>query len=153
MNVALLKEELIDDEGFKGVIYLDHLGNRTVGVGHLITQNDHEYHLPVGTVVNAARVMELLEKDMTRAIKGAESLFEDFYGLPEDVQHVLVNMCFQMGRNGVSKFRNMRKAIEEREYKKAAAEMLDSRWAQQTPNRARRLAKIMREAQDENQED
>lgn len=150
MNTLLLREELIDDEGFKGVIYLDHLGNKTVGVGHLITQNDPEYDLPVGTQINAARVIELLEKDMTRAIKGAHSLFEDFYGLPEDIQHVLVNMAFQLGTTGLSKFKNMIAAIKEEDYIRASKEMLDSRWAQQTPNRAKRLADRMRSHAEEN---
>jgi lysozyme len=34
--------------------------------------------------------------------------------------------------------------LKERDYKKAADEMLDSRWAKQTPNRAKELAEIMR---------
>ena len=56
---------------------------------------------------------------------------------------VLVNMAFQMGVTGVKQFKNMWAAIENQDYEEAAAEMLNSRWAGQTPNRASELARIM----------
>lgn len=56
---------------------------------------------------------------------------------------VLVNMAFQMGVAGVKKFKNMWAALEEQDYKAASAEMLNSRWARQTPSRANELARIM----------
>lgn len=56
---------------------------------------------------------------------------------------VLVNMAFQMGVTGVKQFKNMWAALEEQDYKTASAEMLNSRWARQTPSRANELARIM----------
>ena len=52
-------------------------------------------------------------------------------------------MVFQLGTTGVRKFRNMLDALESRDYKRASAEMLDSRWHAQTTNRCESLAKIM----------
>ena len=58
-------------------------------------------------------------------------------------------MAFQLGTVGLSKFVNFEHALYERDYKRAAEEMLNSRWATQTPNRAKRLADRMRAAQEE----
>jgi lysozyme len=52
-------------------------------------------------------------------------------------------MVFQLGVGGVSKFKAMWKALEENDYTTASIEMLDSRWAKQTPTRAENLADIM----------
>ena len=64
--------------------------------------------------------------------------------LTQSRQEVLFNMAYQLGVNGLLKFKNMWSAIEARDYNKAADEMLDSRWYTQTPNRAKKLSDIMR---------
>jgi lysozyme len=56
-------------------------------------------------------------------------------------------MVFQMGASGVSKFRKMLAALDKKDYDLAATEMLDSRWHEQTPKRAQRLALQMRTGQ------
>ena len=56
-------------------------------------------------------------------------------------EEILIEMVFQLGKNGVSKFKNMWKALAEKNYIGASYEMLDSRWAKQTPNRAKAMAK------------
>jgi lysozyme len=55
-------------------------------------------------------------------------------------------MVFQLGKSGVSKFRNMWKALQQDppQYDVASIEMLDSRWAKQTPNRAKAMADQMK---------
>ena len=53
-------------------------------------------------------------------------------------------MVFQLGRTGVKKFRNMWKALSEHNYIGASFEMLDSKWAKQTPNRAKDMADQMK---------
>jgi lysozyme len=53
-------------------------------------------------------------------------------------------MCFQLGVTGVSKFRNMFEALKIPDYNKASEEMLDSKWHEQTPARAKSLSYIMR---------
>ena len=50
-----------------------------------------------------------------------------------------------MGPAGVGKFKNMLLALQNQSYAEAAAEMLDSRWAKQTPNRAKKLSSQMEE--------
>lgn len=60
---------------------------------------------------------------------------------------VLQAMAFQMGINGLASFKNMLEAAQRFDYNRAAEEMLNSRWAQQTPERAKRMAEMMRTGQ------
>ena len=64
--------------------------------------------------------------------------------MPQEVQEVVLNMCYQLGITGVSKFRKAISALQEGEWQEAADEMLDSLWARQTPNRAEELSNIVR---------
>ena len=89
--------------------------------------------------------MEILEKDLENAISGAEELLGE-YTVHDQCKEILVEMVFQLGKTGVSKFRNMWSALKDQrtpDYKTAAAEMLDSRWAKQTPNRAKKMSELM----------
>ena len=58
---------------------------------------------------------------------------------PEEVQQIVVNMMFNMGRPRLSKFKNFRAAMEDRDWKRAAVEGRDSLWYRQVTNRAERL--------------
>ena len=68
----------------------------------------------------------------------------DWYDdLPPEVQGVVLEMTFQMGTSGMLKFKKLIKAMADKEWAKAAAEMKDSRWYRQTPGRCERLADIV----------
>lgn len=132
------------DEGIVHHIYEDSLGYKTVGVGHFLNpKKDPEFFSPVGTRVPRERIVELFEADCLTAIKGAKDNLASFDELPSEAQSILVEMCFQMGHTGVSKFKKMLAALDARDFPLAAAEMLDSRWANQTPDRAQRAAERM----------
>jgi lysozyme len=64
--------------------------------------------------------------------------------IDERAEEILIEMVFQLGRTGVKKFKNMWKALAEHNYLGASFEMLDSRWAKQTPNRAKDMADQMK---------
>ena len=143
MNMDRLLESVKKHEGYRNKVYLDTLGKRTVGVGHLCVEDfwedDKEYEEKF--------LMEILQKDLQEAIKGARELMEerDCLEIDDKAEELLIEMVFQLGKNGVSKFRNMWKALAEKNYIGASYEMLDSRWAKQTPNRAKAMAKTMKE--------
>lgn len=134
-------EQLKIDEGVVHEIYLDHLGYPTFGVGHLILESDEEHGRPVGTPVSEERTRACFERDLDIAIGECELLYEDgvFGDLPDEVQQILVNMMFNMGRTRLSKFKKMHDAILEGDWKTAAVEGRDSRWYKQVTNRAERL--------------
>ena len=143
MNMDRLLESVKKHEGYRNKVYLDTLGKRTVGVGHLCVEDfwedDKEYE--------ESFLMEILEKDLQEAIRGARSLMEEHgcADINEKAEELLIEMVFQLGKTGVSKFKNMWKALAEKNYIGASYEMLDSRWAKQTPNRAKAMAKTMKE--------
>ena len=130
-------------EGYRNKVYLDTLGKRTVGVGHLCVEDfwedDKEYEEKF--------LMTILEHDLETAIKGAKDLMSEngCMDIDEVAEEIIIEMIFQLGKTGVSKFKNMWKALEQSppEYSVAASEMLDSRWAKQTPNRAQGMSAQM----------
>ena len=143
MDMDRLLESVKKHEGYRNKVYLDTLGKRTVGVGHLCVEDfwedDKEYEEKF--------LMTILEHDLSTAIKGANDLMAEHgcMDINEKAHEILIEMVFQLGKTGVSKFRNMWKALSELNYVGASYEMLDSRWAKQTPNRANAMAKIMKE--------
>jgi len=143
MNLEQLRLEIEADEGVKYEVYLDHLGLPTCGIGHLVVEGDEEYGAEVGTPVSEERVAELFESDVQVTIDECERLYSGFSELPEEVQHILANMMFNMGRPRLSGFKKFNAAVEAGEWQEASEEMIDSRWYRQVTNRAERLVKRM----------
>ena len=105
-------------------------GKLTIGYGrnleHGITEDEADY---------------LFENDFERARNGAQ-LFRGYHELNEIRQGVVIEMVFQMGVAGVEKFKKFWLAIQDHDWSRAADEMLDSKWAKQTPERAKELARL-----------
>ena len=115
-----------------------------MGIGHLV--QDHELErFAEGVEIPMDEIMEIFEMDLNRAAAGADMLIEDNVGhdLPQHVGEVILEMVFQLGTTGVSKFKKFWKALRVKDWKKAAAEMKDSRWHSQTPRRCESLAEIV----------
>lgn len=138
-----LKEQLKIDEGVKYEIYEDHLGYATFGIGHLITDADEEYGWPIGTKVSEDRVNEVFKIDVQKFINETQKVFPDLINKPDNIQIVLINMCFNLGAPRLSKFKKFIAAINDEQWIEAAVEMMDSRWARQVGPRAERLKQIV----------
>ena len=144
MDIEKLREEIKYDEGSVNKIYLDHLGLATFGIGHLVTEWDEEYGWEVGTPVSEDRCNEVFDSDIQVVLSDCEHLYPDFNELPEEVQRIIANMMFNMGRPRLSKFKGMKRGVDARDWNKAADEMVDSRWYRQVTKRADRLVERMR---------
>ena len=142
MNMDRLLASVKKHEGYRNKVYLDTLGKRTVGVGHLCVEefweDDKEYEEKF--------LMDILEADLQNAIKGAKDLMSEngCMDMDEVAEEIIIEMIFQLGKTGVSKFKNMWKALAELNYVGASYEMLDSKWAKQTTNRANGMADTMK---------
>jgi GH24 family phage-related lysozyme (muramidase) len=141
MNRQAVYEQLKLDEGVRYAIYLDHLGLATFGIGHLITESDEEYGRPVGTAITEERVRSCFQRDLDIAIGECRTLYGErtIDELPDEVQQILVNMMFNMGRPRLSGFKKFNAAILAGDWAEAAKEGRDSRWHKQVTNRAERL--------------
>ena len=126
----MLIDNIKKSEGFVDHIYKDHLGKDTIGYGTLMPLTEKECELLLIHRLDKLKD-EIFDKKSIVAL------------LSENRQDVIFEMCYQMGVRGVLNFKMMWKAIEQGDYKEASKQMLDSRWAEQTPQRAYKLARIM----------
>jgi lysozyme len=144
MNLSELKDQLIIDEGVKYESYLDHLGLKTVGIGHLCREGEPEYDSKLGEKISEDRCTELFEQDIQTVIYDCKKIYDDWDKLPEEVQQICANMMFNLGYPRYSKFRKKIQAVVDGHWDEAANQMMDSRWYNQVPNRAKRLVERMR---------
>ena len=131
-----LKSQLLREEGAESCAYQDSLGFWTIGVGRLIDSRK-------GGGLSPDEIDMLLENDIKRNYEAVLAALPWMEKLNDARQAVLIGMAFQMGIGGLLKFKRALGSIEDGQYSEAAMEMLDSLWAQQTPERAKRLAKQM----------
>lgn len=144
--IEIAKEDIIRHEGYVREIYLDTEKLPTFGVGHLVTELDPEYTWPVGSPVTDERILQAFHDDFMVALKDAQELFDDFNSHSLTVQRVLVNMAFNLGRTRLGKFKNMIAAVNDKDYSRAADEMIDSRWYRQVGRRSKELVEMMKTA-------
>tara|TARA_Y100000296_G_scaffold37328_2_gene43266 strand:+ start:2873 stop:3313 length:441 start_codon:yes stop_codon:yes gene_type:complete len=144
MDIEQLRNELSKDEGCVHEVYLDHLGNPTFGIGHLIRSCDPESECEIGTAISESRVIAVFEEDIQNVISDCEKLYPNFDDLPEEVQLIIANMMFNMGYTRLNKFKGMKRGVDARDWNTAANEMVDSRWYKQVTERADRLVTRMR---------
>jgi lysozyme len=130
-----LSEQLRRDEGQRRTAYQDTRGVWTVGVGHNL-------RVPLSD----AAMTQILTDDIEVAERACRTL-PIWSGLSEPRQGVLLNMTFNLGFEGLMRFRKMYEALVVHDYARAAEEMLDSDWASQVGARADRLARQMQEDQ------
>ena len=129
-----LLEKIKHHEGFVEHVYDDSLGIPTIGYGFAIKD----------LILDEDIAEEILIRKLEKLKRNANSRFQWLEDMPQEVQAVILNMCYQLGVTGVSKFRKAISALQEGDWDEAANEMLDSLWARQTPNRATELSDIVR---------
>lgn len=136
MNIERIIERLKVEEGFRPVAYWDRkqwtygYGCKAPGEGATITEPEAE---------------KLVWKHILVAVGGFVDLF---LGCPTPInevrQEALVDMIFNMGEDGVRKFRQMVEDIMDKDpddWREIAQHALDSLWYKQTGNRAKRIVK------------
>lgn len=146
--IEIVKEDLIRHEGYVAEIYLCSEGYPTFGIGHMVNESDMEHSWPVGTPVEDQRILDIFNEDCDVAYTDACELVLNFADQAPDAQRVLVNMAFNLGRNRLSKFKKMLKAVNEGNYLVAANEMINSKWYSQVGRRSKELVDIMKDAKD-----
>ena len=90
--------------------------------------------------MNADEAEAILQVRLTNLLDSLEIALRWLQDAPVEVRSVLLNMAYQLGLTGLLKFKRTLRYLEIKQYDSAAKEMLDSRWANQTPERATRLS-------------
>jgi len=138
---AELTRQLKADEGVKPCVYKDSLGYATIGVGRLVDDRKS------GAGLRPIEIDFLLQNDIDDRIEQLTRRLPWFQNLDDARRGALLNMAFQLGVDGLLGFKNTLKMVEDGRYSEAADNMLLSKWAQQTPARAKRMAEQMRTGQ------
>lgn len=133
MNII---DQLRREEGSVPHAYQDHLGFWTIGVGRLIDKRK-------GGGLSDEEISYLLKNDVDRIATKLRKELTFFEKLNEPRQAVLIGMAFQMGIAGLLEFKQTLRAVEDERWHDAAAQMLRSKWASQTPKRAHRMSRQM----------
>ena len=129
-----LIDQIKEHEGFRSTVYQCTEGHDTIGFGFKVA--DLELDLDLAE--------EILVRKLEHLIRRVKNRFSWVNDAPYEIQDVIYNMCYQMGVSGFSKFKKTIKYLADKNYDKASKEMLDSRWARQTPNRAIELSNIVK---------
>ena len=140
MDYQAVKDRIKKHEGFRNTVYLDSLGKATIGYGHLLTEDDD---FEEGIQYDKSLLENLFDKDFNRSAYNAEQLLEGI-DICDTAREIIVEMVFQLGIGGVSKFKKMFEALRKKDYNEAAEQMLDSKWRVQTPKRCEELSDLMR---------
>ncbi len=127
-------ESIKEHEGFSSTAYKCSQGKITIGFGRNLEDNG----------ITSDEADSLLLNDIQRVVIDLQTYLENFRFLPDNVQDVLIEMAYQLGMNGLIKFKKTLEHIKNEDYKSASIEMLNSKWAKQTPNRAKTLSNLMK---------
>ena len=137
-----IKQRIKEHEGYRDTVYSDSLGFATIGYGHLVLPTDNFVE---GVAYDKETLEEVFDNDFKIASDSARELLRD-------IEHnhivfgVIVEMCFQLGKPRVMKFKKMWEALKNNDLAKASEEMIDSNWHKQTTKRCESLANIMKNA-------
>lgn len=133
IDINALKSMLEQHEALKLKPYRDSVGKLTIGVGRNLDD--------VGISVEEA--MMLLEHDIEKVLAALDRSLSWWRTLSDVRQLVLADMCFNLGVGGLVGFKKFLAAAQAGEFDLAAAEMLNSTWAEQVGSRATTLAGMM----------
>lgn len=135
--IDALLADLRRDEGWRPFVYKDHLGFDTIGYGFLV---DPRKGVGLPQEIGNQWLEFALETRWNQLLARAPWILEQ----PEDVQRALGNMVYQLGVDGLLAFVNTLALIKQGDRTLAANEALKSKWATQTPERANRVARLIR---------
>ena len=125
-----LIESIKQHEGYVPTVYKDSLGIDTIGYGFAI--KDLELDKDICDMILDRKI---------KALKVSIAKKFQWYGyMPPEIKNVIDEMCYQLGVTGFSKFKKTISYLQDKQWTNASIEMLDSKWAKQTPNRAKEMS-------------
>lgn len=124
-------------EGKRNIVYTDSTGNKTIGIGHKLKTNESFI------IISDKTVYTLFRQDVANAICHAKSNLKGFDSLSYNAKLIIVDMNFNLGKNGFSKFKKMIAYLQKMDYISAKLEMKNSLWYKQTGKRAKNHVSII----------
>lgn len=134
------------EEGYRAKPYIDTEGYPTVAYGIKLGPRGcpiENYTFAVPEVVGSVWLETLLSNNRLQ-MNAIPGIVDALRHCNEPRSDILYSMAWQMGVEGLAGFKNMLALISQENFTAAASSMLMSKWARQTPNRAKRHADVMR---------
>jgi len=123
-----LVEDIKQEEGFRRFPYYCTEGKLTIGYGFNLED--------VGlTEEECDAILKIRVRNLISQVKSSLYYLE----IEDEAWEILYNMAFNLGLNGLLKFKKMIQCLKNEDYKQAAAEGRDSLWYRQVTNRAERM--------------
>ena len=120
-----IKEQLVRHEGLRLKPYRCSAGKLTIVIGRNLDDCG----------ISQSEDYVMLINDIMNCEKQLQSKIPDIYnGLDEVRKSVLLNMCFNLGINGLLGFKNTLAFVKVGDWERAANNMLVSKWAKQVVN-------------------
>ena len=136
IDIERLYADLKRDEGMKLFPYVDTVGKISIGCGRNLSDNG----------ISEQEAINMFNNDISKTVAELDEQIPWWRSMPEPVQRGMANMLFNMGWPRLSKFQMMLAALEDRAWEAAASEALDSTWAKQVGDRAKRISELFRNA-------
>jgi len=134
LDFKALSRWLEQDEGIRLKPYYCTAGKLTIGVGRNLQDNG----------IGKAEAQFMLENDIVRIIKELDLMLPFWRDLSPNRQAAVVNMAFNLGTFGLSKFTKTIELLRSEKFDEAGDEMLRSRWADQVGDRALRISQVIK---------
>ena len=134
IDKARMVELLTRHEGIRRFPYKDSVGKLTIGIGFNLDD----------TGLFPEEMTFILENRIDKLVQACTAVVPGYRALCQVRQMVVVDMAYNLGLDGLLKFRKMMAALVAKDYEEAAFQMLDSKWADQVGGRATRLSDMMR---------
>ena len=125
-----LIDSIKQHEGYVKRVYKDSLGIDTIGYGFAIKDLELDQDI-------CDMILDRKLKDLEKMVS---SKFNWYRYMPPEIKNIVIEMCYQLGVTGFSNFRKTITFLQNKQFHDASVEMLDSRWAEQTPVRAKELS-------------
>lgn len=143
--LRLIQDRLLFNEGFRSKPYFCIKGKQTIGIGRNLDANPitPEEEKVIGAKwisegITKNGALYLLRNDIEKVLKQLNKELPWWNTMNQDRQYVMIDLCFQLGINGLLKFKKTLNYLMDSEYKLASDELLNSNYAKQTPKRAKR---------------
>ena len=129
-----LLDKIKEHEGFRSSVYQCTEGYDTIGYGFAVKDLE----------IDEDMAEQILIKKIAQLESKISKKFDLYHTAPQEAKEVVINICYQLGLSGFSKFKKTIYLLETEQYEEASVEMLDSLWAKQTPRRAKELSEVIR---------
>ena len=142
-----------DHEGYRPHVYKDSLGIPTVGIGFNMTRPDAKKIAQQAGInyqnvllgqedLSDDQIKEIFKITISIAYKDAKQWIPGFDGLPKNIKLAILDLSFNMGYSRLSKFVKTKEYILTKDYKSAANELKNSKWASQVGRRVNSVVNL-----------